>query len=71
MTIVMTLIMTLRMTVRRQAVTTSRRRHVSELFAVPSTRITAPHNDRVTTRARVSTRRRKVTCASARQVCSR
>jgi len=42
---------------------------VSELLAIHSTWITAPHLGRVATRARVSTRRRRVTCASVRQVC--
>jgi len=41
---------------------------VSELLAVHLTWISAPHYDRVTTLERVSTRRRKVTCASVRQV---
>ena len=52
-------------TARRQIASTWRHRHVSELLAW----ITAPHYDRVATRGLVSTRRRKISPVTARQVC--
>jgi len=65
----MTSVMTTTTTVRRQDVATRRQCRVSELLAVRSTWIVALHYDRVTTRARVSIRRRTATRAGVHQVC--